>query len=161
MLSMEIGPDSSAYCTTAMEPKVACNQIWGFLFPRLVEEGGTSGHEMRVTARLRVWGTLPPRPPTHITAGDVSVCLCVCVCVCVCVGLCVCLCWQASWGVLFLTFPADLSLPRSLPPSLSIWTVSRSSTVVLYCLCWRWRWWCKGICGVTLAESFHHALFMQ
>lgn len=30
MLSMEIGPDSSAYCIMAGEPKVACNQIWGF-----------------------------------------------------------------------------------------------------------------------------------
>lgn len=27
MLSMEIGPDSSAHCAMAREPKVACNQI--------------------------------------------------------------------------------------------------------------------------------------
>lgn len=31
MLSMEIGPDSSGHCVSAGEPKVACNQIWGFI----------------------------------------------------------------------------------------------------------------------------------
>ncbi len=47
MLSMEIGPDSSAYCEMAREPKVACNQIWGFI-PQAGGEGIALCHMMSV-----------------------------------------------------------------------------------------------------------------
>lgn len=48
MLSMEIGPDSSVYCVMAREPKVACNQIWGFI-PQTGGEGMTLCHMMSVS----------------------------------------------------------------------------------------------------------------
>lgn len=48
MLSMEIGPDSSAYCVIARKPKVACNQICVFI-PKTGGEGTALCHMMSVS----------------------------------------------------------------------------------------------------------------